>query len=319
MDFKSLRVDKLKYSIEQMAELCRVSPDKIEEWDKTGEPPSSVLQAIKDGSDLSFDEIMNYTKPEIKKTEDNVIKRDEYLKILHSIQENELSRKKENNKRIEEIRNYINTCNQETLKEFSTYCSNMMDIDLLIQRIKDENIKYKKESIDSFIKKLEDMMQIKINEILNEKSDGLSKKIDEYIRQNSNSIVRSFDMIKQNADFDIDHVISISRVHNALTAKRVFSTLGVAIAYSLGGGLGILGIVLMKTIKANLEKGIATTIVKKFEKERITEKCQNTIKQYWKNETDKFNNIVVELDKQWDEYVARLYKAVEGYNIVETD
>lgn len=320
MDFKSLRVDKLKYSMEQMAELCKVSPAEIEEWEDTGEPPSSALKAIKDGTDLSLDEIMNYKKPEIKKSKDKIIQRDEYEKILRGIHENELSRKKENNKKIEEIRNYINTCNQETLKEFSTYCSNMMDIGFLIQRIKDENIKYKKESIESFVNKLEAMMKIKIDEILNAKSGGLSKKIDEYIRQNSNSITQSFDKIKQNTDVDIDHIISDYIVHNTITAKKVLSTLGTTIVYlSFGGLLWGLGIVLMKIIKANWEKEIATTIVKKIEKERITEKYQNNIKQYWENERGKFNNIVVELDKQWDEYVARLHKAVESYDIAATD
>ena len=63
MNFKSLREDKLKLSLEEFANLIGVDISKIKEWEATNEPSMNALQKIVENTGMDFNTIMSYEKP----------------------------------------------------------------------------------------------------------------------------------------------------------------------------------------------------------------------------------------------------------------
>ena len=63
MNFKSLREDKLKLSLEEFANLIGVDISKIKEWEATNEPTMIALLKIAENTGLDFNTIMSYEKP----------------------------------------------------------------------------------------------------------------------------------------------------------------------------------------------------------------------------------------------------------------
>ena len=63
MNFKSLREDKLKLSLEEFANLIGVDISKIKEWEATNEPSMIALEKIVENTGMDFNTIMSYEKP----------------------------------------------------------------------------------------------------------------------------------------------------------------------------------------------------------------------------------------------------------------
>ena len=63
MNFKSLREDKLKLSLEEFANIIGVDISKIKEWEATNEPTMNALQKIVENTGMDFNTIMSYEKP----------------------------------------------------------------------------------------------------------------------------------------------------------------------------------------------------------------------------------------------------------------
>ena len=67
MDFKSLRVDKLGLSVEEMSKMAGASPDEIRKWDESISAPSiKNIQNIAEKTGLDYNAILSYEKPKIE-------------------------------------------------------------------------------------------------------------------------------------------------------------------------------------------------------------------------------------------------------------
>lgn len=71
MNFKSLRVDKLKLSQEELANIIGVEISKIKEWEENNEPSMTALQKISICTGMDFNTIMSYEKPKPKALDTN--------------------------------------------------------------------------------------------------------------------------------------------------------------------------------------------------------------------------------------------------------
>ena len=112
MDFKELRVNKLKLSVEEFAKEYEVSIEKVEELDLTNEVTFSIIEKIMKKTSMSFEEITNYKKTKIEAIQlDNTwgnlkFTYKNYLEYINKIP-NEAILKEYWNKYIKDLKNGI--------------------------------------------------------------------------------------------------------------------------------------------------------------------------------------------------------------------
>ena len=108
---------------------------------------------------------------ELQKYEDLITQRDRYVDLINEIEKTELSRKQDNSKKVEDIRNKISDLKHETIDDFSDYCSKTITVDSIVKMIKEKKIKNKKESVECFVSQFQDTITSKAADILQAKTD----------------------------------------------------------------------------------------------------------------------------------------------------
>lgn len=95
MNFKSLRADTLKLSIEDFAEQYGISVEKVKEFDETGNPDFNLLMAISSKTGMKLEDIVKYERQTLKALEANnnwkdvEMSRDNFLKFINELLEND--------------------------------------------------------------------------------------------------------------------------------------------------------------------------------------------------------------------------------------
>lgn len=281
---------------------------------------------------------------EINKYEKMIKERDEFVKLLQQIEDNELKRVRDNDGKKKEVQDLICRVSRETGDEFNKYCSQKINTDSIVQDIKNKNIENKKEDIECFVSQLQDELQNKCQVILDIQSKKVAKQAEEYVSQFDEGIKTVFDKFSFDADFDAGFAFA-----NALAKIGVVGGLGAYIlgqaAWALGSftfiagagggialgaislgpigivaGLAIAGIIgIVKLFGGGWEKTVAKKIVKAFEENRVVEKYRKGMEDYWDKTGYAFNEAARQLDREWDKYVKSLKDAVNNYDINELE
>ncbi len=281
---------------------------------------------------------------EIDKYEGIVSERDKYEKLLQEIDDNDLQRIKDNDARKKEIRNTIQDLCTESTEEFTNYISKTVNVDSIVSLMSEKGVKNKKDSIEHFGSYFTSMIQEKCQSILNEKSDKLKEKTEEYINDYSNDVSYPFSSYGIDIDFNAgwtfaDALSNIGLIggFGAYLISSIFGTValtsaGVSLGSAMAGGffagaiLGPIGIAIglviavsiaLKLFAGGWQKNTAKQIVSKFDKEAVAEKYCKGIKDYWKQTSDAFDIATKTLDEKWDQYVDDLRKTLGSYNINE--
>ena len=279
---------------------------------------------------------------ELQKYEDLITQRDRYVDLINEIEKTELSRKQDNSKKVEDIRNKISDLKHETIDDFSDYCSKTITVDSIVKMIKEKKIKNKKESVECFVSQFQDTITSKAADILQAKTDELTPVIREYVQSFSNSISQKFDKANLKVDFDVGHtfasiIASIGVIGGLGTylladalliysswaffagiggsicaGATVFGPIGIMVGALIFAGMGI-----AKLLGFTWEKNVAKKLVSQYEKNKVSDKYREAMNKYWDDTTNAFNKSVIELNKQWDDYVSRLREMVTTYNLDE--
>lgn len=282
---------------------------------------------------------------EINKYEGIIAERDRYEVLLEAIKTNEVSRMKDNDSRKQELRNEISRLQEESRSEFLTYLSETINIDALIQLMRDKGIKNKREDIDLFGSSIQSMLQTKCETILKEKSQVLSEKAKDYIIAFSESIAKPFENNNIAVDFDagwafvstlsrlgvfggfgsflastISGALILSSAGFSLGSAIIGGTLSAPILGPLGIGLGLLiasGLGVVKLFGGGWQKSVAKKIVKAIEENKIAIKYSEAINEYWNQAKTAFEKAADDLDNTWNEYVSNLEATVSSFDINE--
>lgn len=279
---------------------------------------------------------------ELQKYEDLITQRDRYVDLINEIEKTELSRKQDNSKKVEDIRNKISDLKHETIDDFSDYCSKTITVDSIVKMIKEKKIKNKKESVECFVSQFQDTITSKAADILQAKTDELTPVIREYVQSFSNSISQKFDKANLKVDFDVGHtfasiIASIGVIGGLGTylladalliysswaffagiggticaGATVFGPIGIMVGALIFAGMGI-----AKLLGFTWEKNVAKKLVSQYEKNKVSDKYREAMNKYWDDTTNAFDKSVIELNKQWDDYVSRLREMVTTYNLDE--
>lgn len=280
---------------------------------------------------------------EIQKYEGIAAERDRYVKLLTEIENNELTRTRDNDARKKEVRTEINQLRGESISEFSDYVASVVSIDALVKLMKEKGIKNKKDDVELFGSSLQSMIQAKCEAILKSKSETLSEKAKEYITAYAQSIAKPFEKNSINVDFDagwafasalsalgmiggfgtflastISGVLLLTGVGVSLgtsilggiLTSSIFGPIGIALGLLVAAGLGI-----VKLFGGGWEKSVAKKIVAAFDENDFNGKFRKGINKYWDQTETAFDKAAAKLDEEWNTYVANLRETINSYDI----
>lgn len=279
---------------------------------------------------------------EIKKNRNLLDQRNDYAILLSKIESNELSRAQNNDLNRQSILDLINTLSINSVNEFTNYCSETINTDSIIEKIKKQKITNKKEDIDCFVSQLQDELQNKVISILEENSKTLSPKIKQYVTKFEYPIKKSFEESSIAVDFNAEYTFSSSLAKVAglggLSAYLAGSTalmLG-SVPFSLGIGgtiatiataLGPVGMVAGITLAAGMflksvfgerwENKTAKNIVKAYEDKHVVDMYRSSINAYWHDTENAFQKAAQNLEDEWNKYVNTLRKTIHKYDVEE--
>ena len=286
----------------------------------------------------------NLTK-EIQKYEGIVADRERYITLLSEIEANELARIKDNDARKNDVRTEISRLQKDSIDEFSTYLSSLLNVDALIQLMHEKGIKNKREDVELFGSSLQSALQARCEGILKVKSETLSEKTKNYINAFSASINGPFKDNNIEIDFDAGWAFASalstlgviggfgvflastisgtilfagigfgigSSIWAGIITSSIFGPIGIAAGLLLAGGLG-----LAKLFGGGWEKNVAKKIVAAMEENDVAGKYRDGIKKYWAQTEQAFNQAADKLDNEWNTYVENLRTMVDSYDIDE--
>lgn len=279
-------------------------------------------------------------KAEIEKYEKLVEDRERYVLLLQQIEDSELQRVADNDKNKNTIKEKISDLRDESLSEFSTYCSSILNTDAIASKIKAKKIKNKKDEIECFASQLQDEMQEECSKLLEGKAEDLSGYIKKYINDFSENIQTVFEKSDLNVDFDAGFAFAsaLSKIgiigglgayvageaafllcgwtfllgiggHIALGASA-FGPIGVAVGLAIAAALRI-----AKLFGGGWEKSVAKKLAKAYDENNVVEKYRTEIKAYWEKTESAFDKATVKLEEEWDNYVSNLRSTVNEYDI----
>lgn len=286
----------------------------------------------------------NLTK-EIQKYEGIVADRERYMTLLSEIESNELTRVRDNDKRKCDVRDEISRLQKDSINEFSTYISSLINVDTLVQLMRENGIKNKKEDVELFGSSLQSAIQSRCEGILKVKAATLSEKTKNYIEAFSASIEKPFKDNNLNIDFDAGWAFASalstlgviggfgaflastisgailfagigfgigSSILAGMATASIFGPVGIAAGLLIAGGLG-----LAKLFGGGWEKSVAKKIVAAMEENDVADKYREGIKKYWTQTERAFNQAAEKLDTEWNAYVENLRAMVDSYDINE--
>lgn len=282
---------------------------------------------------------------EIQKYEGIITNRDNYELLLKEIEANELSRVKDNDARKKAIRDDIDLLHRESNEEFNHYISSVINVDALVELMRQKRIKNKKEDVELFGSAIQSMLQVQCETILKAKSEKLSEKTKDYITAFSESIAKPFKDNSINVDFNagwafasalsalgmiggfgtflastisgallltgVGFSLSTSILFGVMTAS-VFGPISIALGLCIAAGLGI-----VKLFGGGWEKSVAKKIVAAIEEKNIAEKYTTGINEYWEQTEKAFTQAAAKLDEDWNAYVKNLRETINSTDINE--
>lgn len=273
---------------------------------------------------------------ELKKHKDLLVERDKYVELLQCIKENDLRYMQNNNIKKSNLRLFIRSLSRESVNEFTSYCSQVINEDKIILRMKNQGLKNKKEDIEFFFSQLQGELQLKCNLILKEKSDILYLKIDEYLKEFEAPIKYSFHKLLIDIDIDFEYIFTTALTKmefiggmsscisydsklfwrmigtpNLIWLKYaaflyIINPLALIISMALGG---------INFFRLNWNKRAAKKIVELYEEEKVTERLIDEMKKYWVDTEQAFNKASQDMELEWKKYVDTLEETINNYNI----
>ena len=293
---------------------------------------------------------------DVDKYQKLIEEREKYVDLINEIKRNEPVRKAKANEKKVDILDSINKYNAQSKEEFEDGYQNIFNIEHIIQIIDEKKFKSKKEDMQLLSSYLNSELESEVNKILKNKSELLSKKIDEYLKtfENKGNIdgVKSIstDMLKFNAKRAFASGLAglaafgglafwASTLGNLggyiLVAKGVslLSALGISVGGTAAavsfvasiGGPVVLGVALAVIaalsiygiFTGNWKKKAAKNIIKAYNEQDAILKYKANIEKFWKDTEVAFVKAVHEVETQWKNHIDDLYKEINSYSLAE--
>ena len=258
----------------------------------------------------------------IQQYEGIIADHEKYAMLLTAIEEKELTRMQDNSNHKKDIQQEIVRLSSESIKKFSEYIAETINIDALVHLMEKKGVRNKKTDIELFGSALQSMIQEQCETILAEKADVLVEKTKKYVTFYKQSIGQLFKSNSVVVDFDTERTFAsalsfgiINGFGGAFGAINIFFIpLGMAIGLLIAEGLSFVNL-----FGGGWKKAVARKIIAIFEKEEFSQKFSSSIEQYWKQTQTAIEQTIAKLDTEWDTYVKNLRNIVNEDGIKEIE
>lgn len=258
----------------------------------------------------------------IQQYEGIIADHEKYAMLLTAIEEKELTRMQDNSNHKKDIQQEIVRLSSESIKKFSEYIAETINIDALVHLMEKKGVRNKKTDIELFGSALQSMIQEQCETILAEKADVLVEKTKKYVTFYKQSIGQLFKSNSVVVDFDTERTFAsalsfgiINGFGGAFGAINIFFIpLGMAIGLLIAEGLSLVNL-----FGGGWKKAVARKIIAIFEKEEFSQKFSSSIEQYWKQTQTAIEQTIAKLDTEWDTYVKNLRNIVNEDDIKEIE
>lgn len=263
-----------------------------------------------------------------------------------TIQEKELEIKK----MLDSIENY----KKMNIEQVSQIYDEIINVDFLEKVLKEKEYENKKNEKEMFISYINDLISLRIQEIVEHSGKEFAKNIDEFIEnknRTNNFNFEGFGFDYKRAFFSglgglgvlgaLGIWASIVAAGSNLGAYiliaqgvSLLSALGISVGgtaaavagvsaiggpITIGIALAIISaITLYSLLGINWQKKFSTLIVKEFAKAKAKNKYETEIENYWINTKNAFLVTVSKAEKEWREYIDNLRKTIDNFNEEET-
>lgn len=312
----------------------------------------SAIKAVKEHTE---NQKLNLTK-EITQYENILEEREKYRKRLDEFKKNEPTRVSENEKARESVIKNIKELQYEAIQDFKKEFSAVISVDNIVDIIKGNKYKKKKEDMELLAGYLSSKLQAKMQNILKTKSEKLNKIIDEYLKDFNVNISKFESELKGfNIPFDAVKIFAsglaglatfgglaiwASTLGNLgayiLIAKGVsiLSALGISITGGTAGAAAavaaiggpitigialaiIVGLSVFAFASGGWQKGIAKKLVKEYSKQDASTKFTTEIEKFWQDTETAFTVAANHLDAEWRVYMDDLFEMVNSHSVEE--
>lgn len=281
---------------------------------------------------------------EIKTYQDLLEERENYKKLLKQIDSTAVSRAQDNDYQKQRIRELIETLKTDSIDEFSCRYSKMINVDALVKKMREQQIKNKSEDIQCFASRMQDELQVQCDEVLSSKSQILSEETKKYIENFERAIQIEFEKASINIGFDAGFAFAsglaklgiVGGLGAFIAGYATFAVGSMSFVLGLGGtialgalGLGPIGVAIGLLIAASLgvvklfggswQKSVARKLVQAYDDNRLSESFRDGIRKYWDYTDDAFIKAAENLDEKWKLYVDTLRDIVNNYDVEEIE
>lgn len=301
--------------------------------------PKLVEERVKDFLNVYVKSQIPSLEKEIAHYNGLLDKREEYKKLLANIDANELNRMQKNDENKKKVRDRIEVLREESWKEFSQYYGEMVNTDNIVKMLKDSNITNKKEDVECFASRFQELIMAKGNDIIASKDDKLSLDIQEYVEAFEENVKINFEKVSIEMEFDATVTFA-----TALAAIGILGGLGAYLAgkailiwgsFSFLAGIGgtialnslawgpigiaigliiATGLTVVKLFGGLWEKSLAKKIVEIYDKENVLGTVRNSFNVHWDETKEAFEKTSAKLDEEWNKYVEDLREMLNIYD-----
>lgn len=323
-------------------------PDLCAEFRSQFQLVTEALPGIIDAQARSF--LTNYCKRkklniehEIAELEDIIDDRNKYHDLLEEIDATKTERDFSNSEMKKSVRDDIEKLNRESVVEYTKYFNSTINIDSIVSLMQIRDVSNKQNEVDAFVSYLQGSLHEECAKILSQKSDKFAIGIGKYISSFEAGITTIFGKHKTKADFNAEwqfaSILSKIGIIGGLGAFLLSAGFGVTLGLSsliLGGAgifaavvrfLGPIGLTVGLLLSAILgvitlfgggwRKSVAKKIVKSMEDEKVLEKYNSGIHDYWNTTETAFEQAARKLEEELEAYVENLRDIVNSSDINE--
>lgn len=282
--------------------------------------------------------------------------RDECLKHLNYIDQNERNRKEEAKSNRRKVKDRIKDLDKESKENFKDHYEKVLGVEHITETIEKRKFRSKKEDMQALSSLINSELEEGLHEILTQKSELIKDDIEEYIGKFNSSCTPSNKSVVQfttsfNATRAFASGLAGAGTYGALAlwaaslgnlggyilvAKGVslLSALGISIsggtaavitAISSIGGPVVLGIALaviaaigvFAVFSGGWQKKVAKKIKDAYSNQNAFAKYNNHISSFWNDTRDAFDMAADNMETEWNEYITNLKTKVNDFNIEE--
>ncbi len=257
-----------------------------------------------------------------------------YQLELRKMRAGEEERKREQDRRKEEIITLIEFLCSKSKTEIQKSCSEILNVEYLMNLMETKEIQNNKKDKNSFSTGINELLNNKISEILQKNSERYAQAMEDYLKQYQEAL---FSSEKVSVEFNVEHAFAMGMAGLVAVGAggawlafsldaMMFAVFGFeAGAFAVAAVLGAVGIVIGGIVlgviaifqASKWREKFAQSIIQSYEKNNFLNSVFESVDKYWKDTKISFRKGVNNLEREVEKKMLSLEQYSEESNIPE--